>query len=86
MILSHLQRHPNPFSYGHGTDTGWRDGTGITERIVKSFRVPKTGNRMIYDNEIPGFGVRITAGGVMSFILNYHDSRPRASLHDRTTS
>ena len=47
-------------------------GQRITERIVKSLTIPKTGNRIIYDNEIPGFGVRMTAAGVVSFVLNYH--------------
>lgn len=47
-------------------------GQRITERIVRSLTIPKTGNRIIYDSEIPGFGVRMTAAGVVSLVLNYH--------------
>jgi integrase len=32
---------------------------------------PKQGNRIEWDAEIPGFGVRMTASGVTSFILDY---------------
>lgn len=32
---------------------------------------PAAGNRISYDDEIPGFGARITSNGVVSFILEY---------------
>ncbi len=44
----------------------------ISEKIVKNLAPPKHGNRILYDSQIPGFGVRITAAGAISFILNYH--------------
>jgi integrase len=43
----------------------------ITEKSLKSLRAPAAGNKRIYDDEVPGFGVRITANGVISFVLNY---------------
>jgi integrase len=33
---------------------------------------PEMGNRIEWDEKLPGFGVRITAAGVMSFILDYY--------------
>ena len=44
----------------------------ISEKVVKNLTPPKHGNRIVYDTQIPGFGVRITAAGALSFILNYH--------------
>jgi integrase len=44
----------------------------ITQRNVKQLTPPKHGNRVHYDKEIPGFGVRITSAGAVSFVLNYH--------------
>src|SRR5713101_5236917 len=44
----------------------------LSEQVVKSLGPPKHGNRILYDAQIPGFGVRITAAGAISFILNYH--------------
>jgi len=44
----------------------------ISEQVVKNLAPPKYGNRILYDTQIPGFGVRITAAGAVSFILNYH--------------
>src|SRR5439155_14438924 len=43
----------------------------ISEKVVKTLTPPKQGNSIVYDTQIPGFGVRITAGGAVSFILNY---------------
>src|SRR5437588_5912633 len=44
----------------------------ISEKVVKNLNPPTHGNRILYDTQIPGFGVRITAAGAVSFILNYH--------------
>ena len=43
----------------------------LTERTIKGLKVPARGNRIHYDKEIPGFGVRITSNGAISFVLNY---------------
>ncbi len=43
----------------------------LTERTIKGLKVPTEGNRIHYDKEIPGFGVRITPNGAISFVLNY---------------
>jgi Arm DNA-binding domain len=51
----------------------------LTEKIVRALPVPASGNKIYYDEALPGFGVRITAAGFRSFILNYHaqDNRER---------
>ena len=38
---------------------------------VKSLAPPASGNRIVYDEEVKGFGVRITKAGAKAFILNY---------------
>lgn len=43
----------------------------LTDRTVRELASPASGNRVIYDPEMPGFGIRLTAGGARSFILNY---------------
>jgi integrase len=43
----------------------------LTERQVRAIAPPEHGNRIHYDGEIPGFGIRVTANGVRSFVLNY---------------
>ncbi len=43
----------------------------LTDTLVRKLKSPTKGNRIIYDDTLPGFGVRITAGGTRSFILNY---------------
>ena len=43
----------------------------LTDRILKTLAAPGTGNRIYYDDQITGFGLRITAAGAKSFILNY---------------
>src|SRR5687768_8785298 len=69
---------------GHGADTECVMSEKITERFVraiiakfnaeKSAVVPSSrSNRIFYDageDALPGFGLRITAGGAKSFILN----------------
>jgi len=43
----------------------------ITDRVVKNLEPPAKGNRITYDTKIKGFGIRITAAGKKSFVLNY---------------
>jgi integrase len=47
----------------------------ITDKLVRSLIPPAKGNRIIYDTDIRGFGVRVTAAGARSFVLNYYASR-----------
>ena len=43
----------------------------LTDRAVRALIAPQQGNRITYDEEVRGFGLRVTAGGAKSFVLNY---------------
>jgi len=43
----------------------------ITDLLVRGMKSPAAGNRIVYDSEVRGFGVRITAAGARAFVLNY---------------
>jgi integrase len=43
----------------------------LTQKTIAKLKAPARGNTITYDGEVPGFGVRITSAGVVSYILNY---------------
>ena len=43
----------------------------VTQRNVERLKAPENGHVIVYDGEIPGFGVRKTAAGVVAFVLDY---------------
>ncbi len=43
----------------------------LTDKDVKAMEAPAEGNRIVYDGDVKGFGVRITKAGARAFILNY---------------
>lgn len=51
--------------------------TKLTDSIVKNLPAPEKGNKILYDSEVKGFGVRVTAGGARSFVLNYRNRTGR---------
>lgn len=54
----------------------------ISDRSVKALDAPPTGNRIHYDDDIRGFGVRVTASGQRSFVLTYriHGRQRRCTI------
>lgn len=46
-------------------------GKRIVEQTIKRMTAPEENHYIEWDSEIPGFGARITAAGVVSFILDY---------------
>ena len=52
----------------------------LTDADVKKLPLPATGNHITYDALVKGFGVRVTANGARSFVLNY---RVRASGQEK---
>lgn len=44
----------------------------ITDRAIKSLKPPAKGSKIYPDDNIPGFGARITSAGILSFVLNYY--------------
>ena len=47
----------------------------ITDTTARGFDVPEKGNKLYFDNMVPGFALRVTAAGSRSFVLNYR-TRP----------
>ena len=50
-------------------------GQKLTDAFIKKLgergNLPASGNRITYDSEVQGLGIRTTAAGAQSFILNY---------------
>jgi hypothetical protein len=55
------------------TERTWNPGLAdrLTEALVRDLKGPAAGNRIKYDDEVKGFGVRVTAAGAKAFVLNY---------------
>lgn len=43
----------------------------LDDKVVRRLEAPVTGNRITYDEDVKGFGIRITTAGAKAFILNY---------------
>ncbi|MCH8111850.1 MAG: integrase family protein, partial [Proteobacteria bacterium] len=43
----------------------------VTKDSIGKLRAPATGNKVLWDSRDKGFGVRITAAGVISFVFRY---------------
>jgi Arm DNA-binding domain/Phage integrase, N-terminal SAM-like domain len=43
----------------------------LTDATVKRLPKPPNGNRIFFDSDVSGFGIRITRAGSRSFVLNY---------------
>jgi len=52
----------------------------IGQKSVRSMERPAAGNRIDWDEKLSGFGVRITAAGTTSFILDYYVAGRRRRL------
>ena len=52
----------------------------ISDKIVKELPPPVKGNFIVYDDKdkgVAGFGVRVSAGGTKTFVLNYRNAEGR---------
>src|SRR5215813_13269179 len=57
-----------------GKETGKRlthAGKRLTHAFVQNVRAPVSGAATYWDNDTPGFGLRVYAAGGKSFFLNY---------------
>jgi integrase len=43
----------------------------LMDGLVRDLESPEKGNRILYDEEVKGFGVRVTSAGAKAFVLNY---------------
>jgi integrase len=48
-----------------------RATTHLTDRVIRALPCPVDGAAITYDADVPGFGIRVTAKSVRSFVLNY---------------
>ena len=48
-----------------------RASTRLTDRVIRALPCPAAGAMITYDADVPGFGIRVTANDVRSFVLNY---------------
>ncbi|MFZ3246962.1 MAG: integrase arm-type DNA-binding domain-containing protein, partial [Candidatus Acidiferrales bacterium] len=46
----------------------------INQRLIRNLDAPAHGNRLVWDTELKGFGLRITRTGAVSFFLNYRNA------------
>jgi integrase len=49
----------------------------LNDAAVKKLPTPVKGNRIAYDDDVKGFGIRVTANGARSFVLNYRTKTGR---------
>ena len=54
----------------------------LTDKIIKALPAPAKGNRIEYDADVKGFGIRVTAAASRAFILTY---RTRVGRERRLT-
>ena len=43
----------------------------LTDRLIAKLTPPASGSAIVWDDEVRGLGLRTTAAGVRSFVLNY---------------
>lgn len=43
----------------------------LSDKMVRDFPAPASGNKISYDAAVPGFGVRVTSAAARAFVLNY---------------
>jgi integrase len=56
--------------------------TELTDKLIKTLPAPAKGNRITYDTEARGLGVRVTSAGARAFVFNY---RTKAGTERRIT-
>lgn len=62
-------------------------GHKLKDSLIKSLPLPQKGNKIYLDEDVGGFGVRITAGGSRVFVLDYrfHSRQRRYTIGDFPT-
>ena len=50
----------------------------LSEKAIKRLPLPERGNKIHYDEDVPGFGLRLTKAGGRAFVVNY-----RVNGHER---
>ena len=60
-----------------------RSGVRLSDRLVKALEVPSGRAVIVYDCDLPGFGIRTTPTGAQSFVLNYVIDRKERRVSQR---
>jgi len=55
----------------------------LTDGTVKKTRAPERGQAWIWDTEVGGLGLRVTASGLKAFVLDYRTKGGRRRRYDR---
>lgn len=50
----------------------------LTKRLIDAAAAPTAGDVMLWDDDLPGFGVRIKPSGARSFVVQYRNSNGRS--------
>ena len=49
----------------------------LTSSVIRTLKPPATGNKVHWDSDVAGFGIRITAKGARAFVFNYRTTAGR---------
>ena len=52
----------------------------LDDKAVRALPPPAAGNKITYDSEVKGFGVRVTKAGAKAFVLNYRQGKVERRL------
>jgi hypothetical protein len=52
----------------------------LTDMTIRSLKVPKKGAQIYHDDDLIGFGVRVSEGGTKSFVLTHGAGRQRRTI------
>src|SRR4051812_31433903 len=52
----------------------------LSDLVIRALQAPERSAKIIYDDIVPGFGVRVTKNKVKSFILTYGRRRRRQTI------
>lgn len=55
----------------------------LTDKLVRELEPPARGQRIVFDTELAGFAVRVTAGGTKTFVLDYRVENEDGKLEHR---
>jgi hypothetical protein len=70
----------------HCVDTDQSDmAEKLTDAVVRKADSPDKGQRFIWDTDIKGFALRVTAHGAKAFVLDYRARRRQRRISDAST-